>query len=111
MNFSTSKCEYPNICIEPHRVKLPCLGWIRTPETRLPDGTICYATISRESDNRYYVSITYKKEIPDITPITPDLKKTIGLDYKSDGLYTDSNGRIENMPHFYRDAQEKRTKL
>lgn len=57
------------ICVEPHRVKLPCLGWVRTPETRIPDGSICYATVSLEADNRYYVSITYKKEVPDITPV------------------------------------------
>ena len=39
------------ICIEPHRVKLPCLGWIRIPETRIPDGSICYAI--RNSCFRY----------------------------------------------------------
>lgn len=100
-----------NICIEPHKVKLPCLGWIRTPETRIPDGVICYATVSRESDARYYVSITYKKEIPDAVAVVPKSESVLGLDYKSDGLYTDSNGRTESMPHFYRDAQEKRTKL
>ena len=99
------------IRIEPHRVKLPCLGWVRTPETRIPNGNICYATISREADERYYVSITYKKEIPDVTPVVPNPDKVIGLDYKSDGLYADSNGQIAEMPHFYREAQRKRTKL
>lgn len=100
-----------NICIEPHKVKLPCLGWIRTPETRIPDGMICYATVIRESDARYYVSIAYKKEVPDAVAVVPKSENVLGLDYKSDGLYTDSNGRTENMPHFYRDAQQKRTKL
>lgn len=100
-----------NICIEPHKVKLPCLGWIRTPETRIPDGMICYATVIRESDGRYYVSIAYKKEVPDAVAAVPKSENVLGFDYKSDGLYTDSNGRTENMPHFYRDAQEKRTKL
>lgn len=99
------------ICVESHKVKLPCLGWIRTSETRIPDGKLCYATVSREADNRYYVSITYKAEASDIVPVTPNPDKIIGLDYKSDGLYTDSNGDIAEMPHFYRDAQHKRTKL
>ena len=99
------------ICIESHRVKLPCLGWIRTPETRIPDGSICYATVSRESDDRYYVSITYKKEIPDAVAVVPKSENVLGLDYKSDSLYTDSDGHTAEMPHFYRDAQRKRTKL
>lgn len=99
------------ICVEPHRVKLPCLGWIRTSDKRVPDGKFCYATISLETDNRYYVSITYKKEVPDMETIKPSVNKTIGLDYKSDGLFMDSNGHIEDIPHFYREAQRKRTKL
>lgn len=99
------------ICVESHRVKLPCLGWIRTPETRIPDGSICYATVSLEADKRYYVSITYKKEVPDITPVAPKPENVLGLDYKSDGLFMDSNGHAEDIPHFYREAQRKRTKL
>lgn len=99
------------IRIEPHRVKLPCLGWVRTPETRIPNGNICQATVSREADARYYVSITYKKEVSDVVPVIPNPDKVIGLDYKSDGLYADSNGQITEMPHFYREAQRKRTKL
>ena len=61
------------IRIEPHRVKLPCLGWIRTSDKRVPDGKFCYATISLETDNRYYVSITYKKEVPDMETIKPSV--------------------------------------
>lgn len=99
------------ICVESHKVKLPCLGWIRTSETRIPDGKLCYATVGREADNRYYVSITYKAEASDIVPVTPNPDKVIGLDYKSDGLFMDSNGHIEDIPHFYRVAQRKRTKL
>lgn len=99
------------IHIEPHRVKLPCLGWIHTPDKRIPKGKLCYATVSRDGSGRYYVSVCYEKEIPDIKPLTPDPDKIIGLDYKSDGLFMDSNGHIEDMPHFYREAQRKRTKL
>ena len=99
------------ICIEPHRVKLPCLGWIRTSDKRIPDGKLCYATVSHDTDGRYYVSICYKTEMPDVISVKPSVNKTIGLDYKSDGLYTDSNGHTEDIPHFYREAQRKRTKL
>lgn len=99
------------ICIESHRVKLPCLGWIYTSDNRIPDGKPCYATISHDTDGRYYVSICYEKEVPDVEAIKPSVNKTIGLDYKSDGLFMDSNGHIEDIPRFYREAQRKRTKL
>ena len=32
------------ICIESHRVKLPCLEWIYTSDNRIPDGKPCYKT-------------------------------------------------------------------
>ena len=99
------------ICVESHRVKLPCIGWIRTSDKRIPDGKLCYATVSHETDGRYYVSITYKKEVPDITPVVPETENVLGLDYKSDGLYMDSYGDTAEMPHFYRNAQHKRARL
>lgn len=99
------------IKIEPHKIKLPCVGWVRTSDNRLPDGKICYVTIIRETDGTYYASITYKKDVPDVELITPDADNTIGLDYKSDGLFMDSDGHKEDMPHFYREAQRRRTRL
>lgn len=34
----------------------------------------------------------------------------VGLDYKSDGLYTDSNGETCGMPHYYRDSVKRLAK-
>ena len=110
-NQSYTTTNMRHVHIEQHRIKLPCLGWVRTSDTRIPDGKLCYVTISHDTDERYYVSICYGKEVPDVEMIKPSVEKTIGLDYKSDGLFMDSNGHIEDMPHFYRDAQRKRTKL
>lgn len=99
------------IHVEPRKIKVPCVGWVRTSDNRIPEGKICYATVSRETDGKYMVSVTYKKEVPDVVPVVPDPDKVIGLDYKSDGLFMDSNGTTADMPHFYRDAQKKRAKL
>ena len=85
------------------RVKLPCLGWIKHTDSRNLAGQICHATVERDC-GKYYVSITYKYE-KDIAPVEP--KECIGLDYKSDGLYMDSNGECCDMPHFYRESEEK----
>lgn len=110
-NQSYTTTNMRHVHIEQHRIKLPCLGWIRTSDKRIPSGKLCYATISHDTDDRYYVSICYKTEMPDVISVKPSVEKTIGLDYKSNGLFMDSNGNIEDMPHFYRDAQRKRTKL
>lgn len=95
------------ITVVSRRVKLPCLGWIKSSDKRSWDDNlhVCYATISREPDGKYYVSVTYKTEIPDPTFIL-DRTRFLGLDYKSDGLYMDSNGDPAEMPHYYRKAQE-----
>lgn len=108
-SYTTTNMSY--VCIERYKIKLPCLGWIRTSDKRIPDGKFCYATVSHDTDGRYYVSICYEKRVPDVETIKASEEKTIGLDYKSDGLFMDSNGHIGDMPHFYREAQHKRTKL
>lgn len=84
------------------RVKLPCLGWVKSSNNREIKGTICYATVSRDND-KYYVSITYKFE-KDVTSVTP--KKVVALDYKSDGLYVDSDGNTADMPKYFRQSEK-----
>ena len=102
-SYTTTKSTA--IHYEPGRVKLPCLGWIKMPDKRELNGSICYATVKREY-GKYYVSITYKTEI-DIEPVKINKDNVVGLDYKSDGLYASSDDEIAGMPHFYRLAQEK----
>lgn len=86
------------------RIKIPCIGWVATPDKRTLVGNICYATVTREHD-KYFASITYKTDI-DIPDKPLDTSSSIGLDYKSDGLYVDSEGSVAEMPHFYRKAKE-----
>ena len=40
-----------------------------------------------------------------------DESRVLGLDYKSDGLYKDSNGDLAGMPKFFRKAQKRLAKL
>ena len=91
------------IHLEHGRVKIPCIGWVHTPDKRLLDGTICYLTVTREH-GKYYASITYKTVV-DIPTRVLDTESSVGLDYKSNGLYVDSEGNAAEMPHFYREAQ------
>lgn len=101
-----------SMAVEAYKVKLPCLGWVKSSDKRCWNDNyhICYVTVSRETDGKYYVSITYKTEIDD--PIFDvNVDNIIGLDYKSDGLYMDSNGNVANMPKYFRNTQDKLKKV
>ena len=72
------------------------------------DWKIKSATIFKERDGSYYISVLFEFERV-ITKITKS-RNAIGLDYKSDGLYMDSNGNIGTNHKFYREAQKKLAK-
>lgn len=89
-------------------VKLPIIGTVKVHGLRpLPENAkLCYATVSKETDGKYYVSVTYKYEIEINEPLF-NADKFIGLDYKSDGLFVDSDGICPKMPHYLRESQAK----
>lgn len=91
-----------------NEIKLPIVGIVKVRGMRqLPDNArICYATVSRETDGKYYVTITYKYEATLEFP-SLETNKFLGLDYKSDGLFVDSNGNNANMPHYFCESQAK----
>ena len=91
-----------SIHLQEGRVRLPCLGWVQVMDNReLPgNGSICHATLTRDH-GAYFVSITYKT-MDTVTPHPIDKGGVLGLDYKSDGLYVDSNGNRCGMPRWYR---------
>ena len=87
-------------------VKLPFLGWMRCSDNRiLSNPDFKYATVSRQN-GKYYVSITYGIEKA-VHPVAVSENQALGLDYKSDGLYVDSNGNMAGMPKWFRDSQAK----
>lgn len=91
---------------ENHKVKLPFLGWMRCSDNRiLSNPDFKYATVSRQN-GKYYVSITYSIE-KTIHPVTVSESQALGLDYKSDGLYVDSNGNMAGTPKWFRNSQAK----
>lgn len=91
---------------EIRKVKLPFLGWMRCSDNRvLSNPDFKYATVSRQN-GKYYVSITYSIE-KTVHPVDVSESQALGLDYKSDGLYVDSNGNMAGMPKWFRDSQTK----
>lgn len=87
-------------------VKLPSLGKVRWNPKRKVGSVHTSATILVK-DDRYFVCLVAEAENKTVPIIVSDNEKVVGLDYKSDGLYMDSNGYCADMPHYYRKAQRR----
>ncbi|MCR4589009.1 MAG: transposase [Lachnospiraceae bacterium] len=88
-------------------VKLPKVGTVKAKIHRQPlsDWKLKSATVSMDSDGRFYVSCLFEFDKP--ICVVPISGKAIGLDYKSNGLYMDSNGNIGSNHKYYRESHDK----
>lgn len=107
----TTNNQKGTVAIIGNGIKLPKVGIVKAVIHRKPDADwiIKSATISQESDNKYYVSILFEFEAP-VCTYTADTSNAIGLDYASDGLYTDHNGNKGTNHKFYRESHAKLAK-
>ena len=99
-----------------YTLKLNCMNGLISFDKRekpIPsDWKIKHYTISRKA-NKYYCSICFEYE--DIDPLLNTNPKQLpnaiecylGLDYKSNGLFMDSNGNSSNYPKYYRRSQKR----
>lgn len=89
-------------------IKLPKVGKVKAVIHRMPgDGwKIKSATVSQTPDGKYYISILFEFEAPEITYV-PDLSNALGLDYSSNGLFVDNNGNIGSTHKYFRESQKK----
>ena len=110
MSYTTNFTNH-NIEVMDYNIKLPKLGKVRASVHRKADESwkLKQATISRESDGCYYVSILYEYQREEVS-CSLDIQKAIGLDYKSKGLYMDSEGVCCDMDSYYRNSQKKLAK-
>lgn len=110
MSYTTNYTN-GNIAVLAGEVRLSKLGKVKAViHRRAPeDWRLKQATVSREGDGRYYVSVLYEYQAV-IIPQAVRPEQVIGLDYKSDGLYVDSEGICCGMPHYFRKNQKKLTK-
>lgn len=92
-------------------IKLPKVGKIRAVIHRVPNDAwvIKSATVSQESDGSFYISVLFEYDKGENAYIA-DKTNAIGLDYKSDGLYMDSNGNVGTNHKYYRESHDKLTK-
>ena len=91
-------------------IKLPKIGNVRAVIHRepKPGWVIKSATVSQDSDGKYYVSVLFEfgQEIKQV-PISDN---AIGLDYASDGLYVDDKGNVGSSHKYYRESHNKLAK-
>ena len=108
----TTNNQHGTIAIIDNRyIKLPKIGKVKAVIHRIPEDSwvIKSATVSQESDGKYYISVLYKYDNV-VNPYTADKTNAIGLDYASDGLYVDNNGNIGTNHKYYRESHDKLAK-
>lgn len=110
-SYTTNNQKGTIAIIDNRYIKLPKVGKIKAVIHRIPDDSwvIKSATISQESDDKYYISILFEYEKIKNTYIA-DKNNAIGLDYASNGLYVDNNGNIGTNHKFYRESHKKLAK-
>ena len=110
-NSYTTNNQKGSISLEKNGIRLPKIGKVKAKMHRVPpeDWRLKAATITKERDGTYYVSVLFAYERT-IENVAKESKSAIGLDYKSNGLYMDSNGRIGEQHKYYRESQERLAK-
>lgn len=109
----TTMCQYPKngrptVRVEKQQIHLPVVGDVRTVIHRTAGAfwKLKSATVSMDSAGCFYCSVLYEYDaaIPDIRLNTDH---ALGLDYKSDGLYVDSEGHCADVPKRFREMQPR----
>lgn len=109
----TTNCNHGSITIGANFVKLPKVGKVKAKIHRTPkkDWILKSATISRTASGKHFVSCLFAISSRNaVLSDSIDRMKAIGLDYKSDGFYTSSEGNMLGSPKYYRKAQAKLAK-
>ena len=98
------------VSISDNSIKLPKIGTIKAKIHRQPlsDWKLKSVTISMDCDGKFYVSCHF--EFDKLIYVVPKSDNAIGLDYKSNGLYMDSNGNIGSNHKYYLESHDKLAK-
>lgn len=107
----TTNNQKGTVAIVDNTIKLPKIGFVKAVIHRQPgaDWVVKSATVSKEADGTYYISVLFAYEAPVVDHMV-DTSNAIGLDYASDGFYTDHNGNKGSNHKFYCESQDKLAK-
>ena len=94
-----------------NRIRLPKVGTVKAVIHRHPEigWVVKSATVSQESDGKYYISVLFEFDVPAINHDI-DVSNAIRLDYASDGLYVDHNGNKGTKHKFFRESHDRLAK-
>ena len=92
-----------------NRIHLPKVGNIRIKNSFMfsDDINIKQAVLTITPTGKYFITICVDEPRNAIPDVDIDIEKVIGFDYKSDGLYEDSEGYIPGSPKYYRKLEKK----
>lgn len=110
-SYTTNNQNGTVAIIDNRYIRLPKIGKIKAVIHRVP-GTnwkLKSATVSCDSDGKYYVSVLFEYENSASTYVV-DENNAIGMDYASDGLYVDDKGNMGTNHKFYRESHKKLAK-
>lgn len=104
----TTNNQNGTVAITDKGIRLPKTGIVKAEIHRQPGQgwELKSATISRDRDGEYYASVLFEYET-DVIAVSRTSSSAIGLDYRSDGLYMDSNGNSAGMHKYYRESHDK----
>lgn len=110
-SYTTNNQNGTVAIVDNRLIKLPKIGKVRAVIHRAPnDGWIIKsATVSQESDGKYYVSVLFAFDGV-VSSYVADKTNAIGLDYASDGLFVDSDGNVGTNHKYYRESHDKLAK-
>ena len=93
------------IRIEGNKLHLPKIGWVKIKLSRIPDGVILNATISKTPTGKYFVSLCVREDWNNV------LKRNnggeVGVDVGIKSFYVDSNGNVVENPRTFTKFQRK----
>ena len=94
---SNNSIEIKSINGKNGRLKLPKLGWVKIRLSRIPEGRILNATVTRTKSGKYFISLCCE-----ILPFQENKTNcSIGLDLGLKNFLTDSNGDKVVNPKFF----------
>jgi putative transposase len=100
-------------CIQGKFIKFPMIGNVKLIQHRpLPDGfKIKTATITRKIDGWYVVLSLEDASVPVLTPDTPVMDNTIGIDMGLKSFLVDDSGKEVAIPQHYRKSEKRLKRL
>lgn len=110
-SYTTNNQKGTIAIIDNKYIKLPKIGKVKAVIHRVPDAdwVIKSATISQDRDGKFYASVLFEYDTV-IASVPVTTANAIGLDYKSDGLYMDSDGNVGSNHKYFRESHDKLAK-